>query len=214
MSPLDDLVAETDSGAALEALRSALSRWKITANELPALFVAGWARRMDDTLEEFQDSDGLRALPEADHNIAVLFFKEESLMTLVVYFLWKCPDEIRNLAALLDPVMGPREFYIDHYQDEPSREKLRERWSAAEDAYHASVMDNAGRLMSEVFARPPSPKRPPECHVLRTRGRARPAPRQREHRSTRRRASASRAGPDDPAEPEPPVAVATEAVAG
>lgn len=208
VSPLDDLVAETDSGRALEALRTALTRWKITADELPALFVAARAHRIDETLEEFQDSISLRGgLPQADRDIAVLFFKNETLMTFVVYFLWHCPNEIRNLTILLDPVMGAGEFFDEQNQVEPPRNELAARWSAAEDAYHASVMDNAARVMSAVFARPRSTK-PPRCHGLRTRGRTRPAPRRREHRSTRRRASASRAGPDDPAEPAPALALA------
>ncbi len=201
---------------AQDALTTALGS-PIATHELRAL-CAAWADWMNPD-DDHTAGEGMRALPDEERDAAFRFFAQPELLTRFGELVQSSP-EVFDCFANLDPVQGPcmdAERAGTLRGRAPTLRELDEFSRRGMEAYHQAVgrrqqalgaaLLHANRRMrggsSPKPLCPPPPRRPP-C------GRS---PRRREHRSTTRRKSASRAGPDDPAEPEPPLAVASKAVA-
>ncbi len=191
------------SACAETALATALG-YPVTPEQLPALCaaLADWTSDDDESAGE-----GIRALPDDERDVAFRFLKNRVLLARFGLLVNRSP-KLFQCFLRLDPVNGPL-VDADRYQGVGRLERGRRMYEAAVAHRRRAMAHELVCTFNSVMRGHPKPAQP--VISLRTRGRT-GSPRRREHRSTTRRKSASRAGPDDPAEPEPPLAVAWKAV--
>ena len=210
MRPLDDPVGATShTGAnalADEALGALLGR-PVAVHDLRAL-CAAWADWYNDD-DDHTAGEGMRALPDEERDAAFRFFADPEPLARFGEYL-QSSREAFDCFAHLDPAQGP---YLDAERCRVRR-SLRELDEGLErgrrtceqvavrrqQAFKLALLQAHKRIIGGSSSKPAKPA----CPAVTPRKTGRAVPRRREHRSTTRRTSASRAGPDDPAESEQP----------